>query len=37
VILGIQRLGRRRKVLGKMARAVAQDTDCGLIMLSSRG
>jgi len=37
VILGLRRLGRRKKVLGETARLVAEHTDCGLIMISRRG
>ena len=37
VVLGLQRHGRRRKLLGEAARLLAQKTDCGLIMISARG
>ena len=37
VVLGLQRLGKRRKMLGDAARLLAQETDCGLIMISRRG
>jgi nucleotide-binding universal stress UspA family protein len=37
VILGLQRLGRRRKLLGEIAVNMARDTSCALIMISRRG
>ncbi|MFH1679056.1 MAG: universal stress protein [Candidatus Eisenbacteria bacterium] len=37
VVLGLQRLGRRRKVFGDAALRIARTTDCGIIMTSRRG
>ena len=37
VILGLRRLGRRRKVFGEFALRVARDTSCGIVMISHRG
>jgi APA family basic amino acid/polyamine antiporter len=37
VILGLQRLNRRRKLLGEIAVNMARDTTCPLIMISRRG
>jgi basic amino acid/polyamine antiporter, APA family len=37
VILGLQRLSRRRKLLGDVVRRVARDTTCGMILISRRG
>jgi len=37
VILGLQRLGRRRKMFGDTAMMIARDTGCGIIMISQRG
>jgi len=36
VILGLQRLGRRRKVFGKTVLEIAQKTTCPLLMISRR-
>ncbi len=36
VILGLQQAGRRRRVLGDISRAVAQQTEAGLILISRR-
>jgi amino acid transporter len=36
VILGLQRLGRRRKVFGKTVLEIAQRTSCPLLMISRR-
>jgi APA family basic amino acid/polyamine antiporter len=36
VILGIQRVGRRQKSLGKLTRRIARETDSPLLMISSR-
>lgn len=37
VILGLQRLGRRRKAFGDLALRIARATDCGIIMIGRRG
>lgn len=37
VVLGLQRFGRRRKMLGDVARRIARDTTGGLILISRRG
>ncbi|UCH26519.1 MAG: amino acid permease [Trueperaceae bacterium] len=37
VVLGLQRAGRREKMLGKFARTIARYTDTALIMISRRG
>lgn len=37
LILGVQRLGRRRKLFGDFTRAIAPRTSCPLIVLSRRG
>ncbi len=37
VVLGLQRLGRKKKILGDAARLLAQKTEGGLIMISRRG
>lgn len=37
VILGLQRLRRRRKVFGDVALRMARETSCGLVMISRRG
>jgi len=36
LILGMQRLGRRRKVFGEMVLEIAQNTTCPLLMISRR-
>jgi APA family basic amino acid/polyamine antiporter len=36
VILGLQRLGRRQKVVGEVAMKIAQDSRCALIMIGRR-
>lgn len=37
LILGLQRLSRRRKIFGDLALNIAQKTSCALIMISRRG
>jgi nucleotide-binding universal stress UspA family protein len=37
VVLGLKRLGQRRKVFGDLALRVARETSCGVIMISRRG
>jgi nucleotide-binding universal stress UspA family protein len=37
VILGVQRLGRRRKLLGEFTRQVAARTSCPVVVMSRRG
>jgi nucleotide-binding universal stress UspA family protein len=37
VILGLQRLARRRKKFGKLALQIARETSCPLIMISRSG
>ena len=37
LILGVQRLGRRKKLFGHFTRLLAQRTSCPLIVMSSRG
>ncbi|MGI9516332.1 MAG: amino acid permease [Pirellulaceae bacterium] len=37
IVLGTQRLGRRGRVLGKFTRQVAANTECPMIVMSSRG
>jgi APA family basic amino acid/polyamine antiporter len=37
LILGVQRLGRRKKLFGTFTRQIAQHTDCPLIVMSRRG
>ena len=37
VILGLQRLSRRRKVFGDITLRIARDTSCGIIMINRRG
>ena len=37
VILGVQRLGRRKKLFGQFTRQLAQRTTCPLIVMSRRG
>jgi nucleotide-binding universal stress UspA family protein len=37
VVLGLQRLGPRRKAFGDLALGIARTTDCGIIMISRRG
>lgn len=37
VILGVQRLGRRKKLFGNFTRQLAQRTSCPLIVMSRRG
>ncbi len=36
VILGLQRLGRRRKLFGEVVLRLARETSCGLVMISRR-
>ena len=37
VVLGLQRLGRKRKMFGNTALKIARETGCGIIMISQRG
>jgi nucleotide-binding universal stress UspA family protein len=37
MILGVQRLGRRKKLLGTFTRQIAQRTSCPMIVISRRG
>lgn len=37
VILGLQRSGRRRKILGELTLQIARGTNCGMIMIGRRG
>ncbi|MBN2559390.1 MAG: amino acid permease [Phycisphaerae bacterium] len=37
VVLGLRRIGQRRKVFGDLALRVARETNCGIIMISRRG
>ncbi|MGH1364767.1 MAG: amino acid permease [Calditrichia bacterium] len=37
MILGLQRIGRRKKIFGSFALTIGQNTDCPLIMISRRG
>jgi len=37
IILGLQRIGRRKKVIGESVMEIAQRTSCPLIMISRRG
>ena len=37
VVLGLRRIGQRRKVFGELALRVARETNCGIIMISRRG
>jgi len=37
VILGVQRLHRRRKMIGEVALQIARHTSCALLMISRRG
>ena len=37
VILGVQRLHRRRKMIGEVALQIARQTSCALLMISRRG
>ncbi len=37
VILGVQRLGRRQKLLGKFSQEIARATECPILMICSRG
>ncbi|MBU0638322.1 MAG: amino acid permease [Planctomycetes bacterium] len=37
VVLGLRRIGQRRKVFGELALRVARDTNCGIIMISRGG
>jgi nucleotide-binding universal stress UspA family protein len=37
VILGLKRLGRRRKLFGDIAPRLARESGCGVIMISRRG
>lgn len=37
LILGVQRLGRRKKLFGTFTRQIAKHTDCPLIVMSRRG
>ena len=37
LILGLQRLGRRRKVFGDVVLKIARDTTCGLILINRKG
>jgi amino acid transporter len=37
VVLGLKRLGQRRKVFGDLALRIARETNCGIIMISRRG
>lgn len=37
IILGLQRIGRHRRVFGQLALHVARETSCGLVMISRRG
>jgi amino acid transporter len=36
LILGLQRLGRRHKIIGNVVRQIAEKTSCGLILISRR-
>jgi hypothetical protein len=36
LILGLQRLGRRHKMIGNVVRQIAEKTSCGLILISRR-
>jgi hypothetical protein len=36
MIVGVQRLGRQRKVFGERVLEIARRTDCPLLMISSR-
>jgi APA family basic amino acid/polyamine antiporter len=37
VVLGLRRIGQRRKVFGELALRVGRETSCGIIMISRRG
>lgn len=37
MILGLQRIGKRKKIFGSFALTIGQNTDCPLIMISRRG
>ena len=37
VVLGLKRIGQRRKVFGDLALRIARETNCGIIMISRRG
>ena len=37
VILGMQRLGRRRKTLGQLPARILNDTECAVVLISRRG
>ncbi len=37
LILGLQRIGRRKKVFGGVARKISQKADCAIILISRRG
>ena len=37
VILGLQRSGRRRKILGELTLQIARGTNCGMIIIGRRG